>query len=84
MSKLSQVICFVKTDPYHAWPEYIGVAPITQVTHVRNKNSNTKCDKSEFLCYKKLLIKERILSLKASSHLKKDAIKEIIDPVVCL
>ena len=24
----------------HCLPKYIGVAPITQVSHVRNKNSN--------------------------------------------
>ena len=48
---------------------FIGAAPITQVTHVRNKNGNIHP------CYGELLIKERIhslweriLFLKSSSH----------------
>ena len=60
----------------------IGVAPITQVTHVRNKNSNIQGRSlnliSDCLYYKELLIRERIrslweqiLSFERSSHFKK-------------
>ena len=60
----------------------IGVAPITQGTHVRNTNSNIQGRSlnwiSDFPYYKKLLIKERIrslwdriLSCKRSSHFEK-------------
>ena len=68
---------------------HIGVAPVTQVTRVRNKNSNMQVMslnviKSEFSYYKELLIKERIgslweriLSFKGSSHfLKREAVEE--------
>ena len=45
----------------------IGVAPIAQITHVRNKIVTFKgghlCDISDFLYYKELLIQERIRSL---------------------
>ena len=44
-----------------------GVAPITQVTHVRNKNSSIQGRSlnviSDFPYYEELLIKERIRSL---------------------
>ena len=60
----------------------IGVAPIKQVTHVRNKNSNIQGRSlnliSVFPYYKELLIRERIrflweqiLSFERSSHFKK-------------
>ena len=55
-----------------------GVDPITQYTHVRNKNSNTQGGKSDFLYLKELLLKEKIrtllgqiLSLKRSYHFEK-------------
>ena len=69
----------------------IGIAPITQITYMLNKNSNIQgmllieCDKSVFpyYMYKELLIKERIwslwepiLSFNRSSFLKRDAIEE--------
>ena len=67
----------------------IGVAPITQVTHVRNKyysniqGRSLKVIKSGFPYYKVLLKKEIIRSLwkqilffKRSSHLNRDAIEE--------
>ena len=61
---------------------YIGVAHITQVTHVRTKIVTFKgghlCDKKDFPYHKELLLKERIrslweqiLSFKRSSHLEK-------------
>ena len=67
----------------------IGVALITQYTHVHNKNSNTHskdltlCGESDFPYHKELLLKERIrplweqiLSFKRSSNLKMDIIVE--------
>ena len=69
----------------------IGEAPITQVTHVRNKDSNIQGRLLNVLCvifpyYKELLLKERIcsiweqsLSFKRSSHFWKGAqLKKII------
>ena len=63
---------------------YIGVASITQVTHVRNKNSilqgrslnvifHTRRERIRSLWEQK---RERIFSFKRSSHLKRDAIEE--------
>ena len=43
--------------------EIIGVAPITQSTHVCNKHSNTQGSSSDFPYLKGLLLKERIRSL---------------------
>ena len=66
----------------HTHTHTIGVAPITQKTHVRNKNSNTLGSKSEFLHHKELLLKERIRSLweqipfKRTSHFERDVIVE--------
>ena len=60
----------------------IGVGPITQYTHVCNKNSNTQGSSPNvveviFQTFKELLLKERIrslweriLSFKRSSHLR--------------
>ena len=46
---------------------YTGVAPVTQVTHVRNENSNIQGRSlyviNDFPYYKELLIKERNCSL---------------------
>ena len=61
----------------------IGVASITQVMHVRNKNSNIQGRSpyvvSYFPYHKKLLLKaricslwEQILSFKRSSHFEKE------------
>ena len=74
------------TTEYFQW-YHIGVAPITQVTQVRNKNSNIQGRSlnviSDFPYYKELLIKERIrslweqiLSFKRSSYLNRDAIED--------
>ena len=76
----------------------IGVAPITQVSHMRNKNSNIQgrslnVIKRDFPFYKELLIKEsirspweQILSFKRSFHFKRDAIEEnhCLYPVVSI
>ena len=70
-------------DVFLATWTHNGVAPITQVTHVRNKNSNIQgrslnVIKVSFPYYKELLIKvrirslwEQILSFKRSSHFEK-------------
>ena len=72
----------------------IGVATITQVTHVRNKiQGRLQCDKNDFPYAKELLIKERIrslweqiLSFKRSSHFEngRNWRESILDPVVSL
>ena len=75
--------------------QFIGIAPITQVTHVCNKNSNIQgrslnVIKSDFPYYKELLIKERIRSLweqilffKRSFHFEKghNWRESLLDPV---
>ena len=75
----------------------IGVAPIGQVMHVRNENSNFQWRSlnviSDFPYYKELLIKERIcflweqiLSFKRSSHFEKgrNCREPLLDTVVSL
>ena len=74
----------------------IGIAPIRQVTHVRNKNSNQGRSSnvvSDFLYLKELVLKERIrslwgqiLSFKKSSHLEngRNCRKPMLDTVVSI
>ena len=60
-TKLQTILCILAVC--------IGVAPLAQVTHVRNKSSNIQGRSlkiSDFLYYKELLIKERIRSLSGS------------------
>ena len=60
--------------------QHIGVEPITQYTHVRNKNSNTHGSSSDFQYLKELLLKERScsqnFSLRKVPILKRDVIVE--------
>ena len=77
---------------------YVGVAPITQYTHVRNIDSNTQreltlCGKTDFQYLKELLLKERIRSLweqiisfKRSSYFEKgrNCRESLLDTVVSL
>ena len=57
---------------------FICVAPITQVRHVHNKNSNNQGRSNDFPYHNELLLKEgirtpweQILSFKRSSHFEK-------------
>ena len=86
MSSISyKLACLYIKNSDQAWdpPSLIGVAPITQITHVCNKNSNiqrrSQCGKSDFPYQKELHLKERIcstlkqvLSIKRSSHYGKE------------